>query len=341
LVIEAEKLEGRAGASDPVLQMCLGVVVKRYRHAMAQLQAITAGVHQDDEAPFAWPATATCDADPAFAAAAETLREEHDLSRGLRADEFALFYQPIVDLRSRRLAGFEALMRWHHPQRGLVPPGNFIPMAEAGGLIVELTRWALAEIGRVLPLVLAAERENPAGTDTLFMTVNISAADLMQDGFPAAVCDTLANAGIAPARLKVELTESMIMTDVKHATQTLRVFAQAGIGVAIDDFGTGYSSLSSLASLPISTLKVDRSFVKSMLHDATHRRIVNTILHLAAELGVPVVAEGIEGEAEAAALTSLHCEYGQGYLFGRPMPQADMLATIRSWQPPLTAGETR
>ena len=236
-----------------------------------------------------------------------------------------------MHLRSRRLAGFEALVRWHHPERGLVLPGAFIPAAEAGGLIVELTAWCLAEVGRVLPDILAAASANPGATEKLFVSVNVSGHELTQAGFSDGLHSMLRTTGVAPAALKVEVTESTLMQDPKRAGMALAACRALGMGIAIDDFGTGYSSLSYLSALPVTTLKVDRSFVQPMARNPTSRRIVHTILRLADELGISAVAEGIEHEAEAAALAAMGCEYGQGYLFGRPAPLRATIDLIGGW----------
>ena len=164
------------------------------------------------------------------------------------------------------------------------------------------------------------------------MSVNVSGHDLVQAGFGEGIRTLLRTSGIAPGSLKIEVTESTLMRDPERAGLALDACRALGMGVAIDDFGTGYSSLSYLSTLPVTTLKVDRSFVQPMLSKPTSRRIVHTILRLAEELDIPAVAEGIEHEAEAAALTSMGCEYGQGYLFGRPVPLRPTLDLIASWR---------
>ena len=223
-------------------------------------------------------------------------------------------------------------MRWHHPQRGLVCPADFIPVAENSGLIVGLTNWAMEEVGRVFPeIMLAGLNDPPRIEGPLFMSVNISGHDLAAASFPQMIAEIAERTGIAPGSLKIEVTESTLMKDPERAAATLAECRQAGFGIAIDDFGTGYSSLSYLSTLPVTTLKVDRAFVRAMLSDQTSRRIVQTILRLAEELDIPVVAEGIEQAEEADILTDMGCAFGQGYLFGRPMPLDAAVATTRTW----------
>ena len=269
-----------------------------------------------------------------YTAAVSVLTLERDIERGLHNQEFEAFLQPIVNLGDRSLAGFEALVRWRHPDRGLLSPADFIPVAESSGLVVQITEWMLGEVVRMIPSLTDARRAQHEGdglgsrADKLFVSVNVSGHDLLQPGFADTVMRVLRAGLIDPQCLKLEVTESMLMKDPAGAGRILQTCRDHGMGIAVDDFGTGYSSLSYLSTLPITTLKIDRSFVKSLVTDPTNRKIVNTISFLARELEIPVVAEGIESEAEAKLLAGMHCEYGQGYLFGRPMPMTEALALI-------------
>ena len=327
--ITADQIAHRIAQTDPILRMCLGVVIARYRESIARIGQ-------------GGPATAAAPAAPPedFHAALGTLSLETELRRALARDEFELFFQPIVRLPSRRLAGFEALIRWRHPTRGLVPPGDFIPVAEAGGIIGGVTDWALAEVGRAFPAIMTAALANAGPVEPLFMTVNISGHDLGRTGFAEAVAQGLAAAGIAPESVKLEVTESVLMNNPDQAVAALAACRRLGLGVALDDFGTGYSSLSYLGTLPITTLKIDRSFVSSMADAPASRRIVAMILRLAEELEIPVVAEGVEDAGQARMLGDLGCGFGQGYLFGRPQPLAPTLALAREWRaaPPAATG---
>ncbi|GJD95602.1 EAL domain-containing protein [Methylobacterium iners] len=320
--ITEDQIRYRTSQLDPILRMFLGVVLARYRDLMPLLNRSGPG---SDLAAGTAPVGSN--------AAIARLMMERDLRRGLEAGELELFFQPIVRLASGSIAGFEALMRWRHPERGLVPPIEFIPVAEESGLIVEITQWALSEVGRVLPEIMRAALHNVAELEgPPFMSVNVSGHDLALVGFPATIADMLARTGLAPESLKIEITESILMHDPAKAAQALELCRESGMGIAIDDFGTGYSSLSYLTNLPITTLKVDRAFVQAMMREPRSRKVVQTILRLADELGIPVVAEGIEAEAEAEALVAMGCAFGQGYLFGRPTPLPETLTLTRAWR---------
>ena len=325
VIITEEQIAHRIAQTDPILRMCLGVVLSRYRQTVAILEQMQGSVP---------PPIPGADSPPSelVASALETLSLEREIRAGLQNGEFELFFQPIVRLSNRRLAGFEALMRWRHPTRGLVPPIAFIPAAEASGLIVELTARAFAEVGRVFPEMMLAALNNPHALDgPLFMTVNVSGRDLAGASFPEMIAEFLERTQIPPGSLKIEVTESMLMDDPERATATLEQCRNTGLGIAIDDFGTGYSSLSYLSTLPVTTLKIDRAFVRTLLADQTSRDIVQTILRLADDLSVTVVAEGIEQGAEADVLGAMGCAFGQGYHFGRPVPLSETMQVIANW----------
>ena len=326
IAITKRQLEQRIDDTDPILRMCLGVVIERYRETLKM-------VRPDAVSPP--PATARTVPAAAFDAAVAVLTLEREIERGLLRDEFELFLQPIVLLGERTLAGFEALARWNHPTRGLLTPASFIPVAESSGLVVQITEWMLREAVSAVRVLLGAGatargRDDGPGDEPLFVSVNVSGHDLVQPGFADGVMRVLREAALPPHHLKLEVTESMLMKDPARAGSILDACRRHGMGIAVDDFGTGYSSLSHLSTLPITTLKIDRCFVQAMLADPTSRKIVNTIRLLARELDIPVVAEGIERETEAAALDAIGCEYGQGYLFGRPMPVPEAIVFLRA-----------
>ena len=255
------------------------------------------------------------------AAAMRRLDLENDLRLALAAGEFRLFYQPIVDLVSDGLVGWEALVRWHHPERGLIPPSEFIPVAEETGLIVPLGRWVLEEACR------QARLWQPAASGTpLIMNVNLSGRQFQQPSLVADVNEALDAAGLDPRSLKLEITESVVMQDVDAASAILAALSEVGVRIAIDDFGTGYSSLAYLKRFPIETLKIDRSFVSGIVNDPHDAAIVRGVVALAKSLGLTVTAEGIETIAQQRQLVEVGCDLGQGYLFGRPAP-----ATSRTW----------
>jgi EAL domain-containing protein (putative c-di-GMP-specific phosphodiesterase class I) len=248
-----------------------------------------------------------------------------DLQRALESGQFDLHYQPIVRLADSRVAGMEALLRWRHPERGLVVPGDFIPFAEETGLIVPIGRWVLQEACRQAKAVQRLWNEEPP----LYMCVNLSVKQLQHSDVIADVRDALADSGLDPGLLTIEITESMLIDDPEIAVVKLNELRSLGVRIAMDDFGTGYSSLSYLHSFPIDVLKIDRSFIGRMSAGDQALQIVRTIIELARVLNIDVVAEGIETSEQYHLLRQLGCRFGQGYLFARPMPAEQVSALLR------------
>ncbi|HCY17149.1 MAG: hypothetical protein A2Z93_06530 [Curvibacter sp. GWA2_64_110] len=237
-----------------------------------------------------------------------------DLRQGLQRQELLLHYQPVVDVRGRT-TGFEALVRWQHPQRGLVGPGDFIDLAEQTGLILPIGQWVLLAACRQL----VAWRAQPA-TRELSLSVNVSARQFRRSDFVAQVLAALHDTGADPQRLKLELTESVLLSDVEDAIRKMSTLRDSGVRFALDDFGTGYSSLAYLKRLPLDQLKIDQSFVRDVLTDVNDAAIVRTILALAHSMDLVAVAEGVETEGQRQFLLDNGCTVFQGYLFGRPAP---------------------
>ena len=247
------------------------------------------------------------------------LRLENDLRRALRRKEFFLVYQPIVSLRNGRLAGFETLVRWNHPRRGLVSPGEFIPVAEETGMILDLGQWVLDQACTVMSRWQNVHRE----ARDLSLSVNVSGRQFAKSGLSEDVLRVVGDTGLDPARLKLEITETAIMTSPGSSVQKLQRMRQDGIRFSVDDFGTGYSSLGYLQKFPLDDLKIDLSFVRALETAPENLEIVRTIIGLAHNLGLSVVAEGIETERQRDMLAALKCEYGQGYLFSKPISEAE------------------
>ncbi len=240
---------------------------------------------------------------------------ETDLRRALKRGELELHYQPLVDLGTGSLSGFEALARWQHPDLGFISPVDFIPVAEESGLIVPLGRWALEEAAKTI-----AAWDGRLKSDADFkISVNMSAVQMQRDDVVEAVSSALAGAGIAGERMMLELTESAFINDPDGAKRLLESLKALDTNLAMDDFGTGYSNLAYLQQLPIDVLKIDRSFVSGMLIDKDKRAIVRTVLSLARALGMKTTAEGIESEEISEVLRRLGCSVGQGYYFARPL----------------------
>ncbi|MEA3000008.1 MAG: hypothetical protein QOK17_1841 [Sphingomonadales bacterium] len=243
---------------------------------------------------------------------------ETELRRSIEAGGLDLAFQPLVDLQTGIVSGFEALARWSHPSRGPISPTEFIPVAEESGLIVPLGRWAIDH-------ALATLRgwDDQAGAPLPFpVSVNLSAIQITRDDVPRLVEEALARHGLGGERLTLELTESAIVNDPARATAVLEALQELKVRVAMDDFGTGYTSLAYLQRLPIDVLKIDRSFVSDMLADSDSVAIVRAILSLAAALGMETTAEGIDSLGLAAALRELGCTHGQGFHFARPLAPA-------------------
>lgn len=244
-----------------------------------------------------------------------TLRLEVALRQAVEREEFELHYQPIVDLPSRKLAGFEALARWRHPRRGLVSPAEFIPVAEQTGLIVPIGRWAIREAVRQL----GRWNRTLEGVGPLTMSVNLSGRQIADPRLLEEIENALREHQIPDGHLRLELTESVLMDNAEPTHRILAALRQAGVQVWVDDFGTGYSSLSYLHRFPVDGLKIDKSFVDALDGGNGGSAMVRTILSLAENLGVGVVAEGIETRVQADQLADLGCPRGQGYLFGKPV----------------------
>jgi diguanylate cyclase (GGDEF)-like protein len=253
------------------------------------------------------------------------LKMEADLEQAIRSGELVLHYQPEIDLATRTIAGFEALVRWHHPERGMISPGEFIPLAEESGLILPLADWGLTEACRQM----SAWRESlPKGGQPLRVSVNLSARQFGRPGLAEHIAEVLAKTSLSADNLRLEVTESSLMSNPETALETMEDLKTLGVGLHMDDFGTGYSSLNHLHRYPFDTLKIDRSFIQGIAEEQDSIEIVGTILDLARSLEMDVVAEGIETAEQAERLKSLGCRLGQGYYFSRPMDAAAIGAML-------------
>lgn len=254
---------------------------------------------------------------------ADTLRLENKLRRAIEQEQFVLHYQPKVECSTGRVTGLEALIRWHDPESGLVPPGQFIPILEETGMILDAGAWAI----RKALIESRAWRLTHGGS--LRIAVNVSAIQLRQRDFVDTVRRAVEGLGIAAVQLDLEITESMIMNDIDENVKKLQAIRQMGVNIAVDDFGTGHSSLAYLAKLPVNALKIDRSFVATMKTSTHSMTIVSTIISLAHALDLKVIAEGVETEEQANLLRLLKCDEMQGYLFSRPLPADKVQSFLR------------
>jgi EAL domain-containing protein (putative c-di-GMP-specific phosphodiesterase class I) len=244
---------------------------------------------------------------------------ELDLRQALANGQLRLDYQPIFDLTKERISGFEALLRWHHPDRGLIPPAEFIPIAEDTGLIVAIGEWVMHE----------ACRQAAQWSDPIRIAVNVSPLQFRSPGFSNVVFQALARSGIAPSRLEIEITESIFLEGAAPTIHLLHRLRSLGVRVALDDFGTGYSSLSYLRSFPFDKIKIDRSFVIGVATDDGAAAIVRAIVDLANALHMETTAEGVEDEQQFTKLKEQGCGSIQGYLFSRPIHSDEVAMLLK------------
>ncbi len=328
LRVSREEFSRRLDSTDPVVRMIMRVIMTRYRDTIARAEnpsglPMPPGLLESHE-----------QADTGHAAAINAIKVNLELREALAHQQLRLFYQPIIDLQNMRLAGFEALMRWQHPEKGLVSPAVFIPVAEETGLIVDMSRWALDVACADVKRLKAAVRADVAPVDPLFVSVNFSVKDFADSGFFHHINSTLTRQQTDPANIHLEITESLLMQAPEMAKDALERCRVRGISVSIDDFGSGYSSLSYLHAFPIDTLKIDQSFIRSMRSSPASLVLVKSIIGLARNLNMKIIAEGIETREEARVVRDLGCHECQGYWFARPMPLDDALAFARDWQVP-------
>jgi EAL domain-containing protein (putative c-di-GMP-specific phosphodiesterase class I) len=252
----------------------------------------------------------------------ERMSLEHRLEQALAQKQFVLHYQPTVSLRNGRIEGAEALLRWNDPASGMVPPGQFIPILESSGMILEVGEWVLKEAAAQLL------RWRLQDLPRVRVAVNVSPVQLRRREFVAAVLEAVARGTANSVDLDLEITESMLTDEIDSTAHKLQRLRSAGVRVALDDFGTGYSSLSRLARLPIDTLKIDRSFVQGITEDHSSRAVAATIISLAHAFNMKATAEGVETKAQLDLLRDLGCDSVQGYLVSRPLPAAEFEALL-------------
>ncbi|QAS83284.1 EAL domain-containing protein (plasmid) [Rhizobium acidisoli] len=294
-----------------IIALRLGLVQAGPLRAEAALGAAESALDTAKKTSEAWSIY-----NPAIALRQARLRRlETDIRAGLRDQQFFLLYQPQVDLSSGRFVGAEALLRWRHPELGVISPAEFIPIAESSGLICNIGRWVLTE-------ACAEASRWPFGT----VSVNMSPVQFDRSDVEADVRLALSTSGLPASRLCIELTESVFLNDSGRSVEKMAAARGMGVSLALDDFGTGYSSMSYLADLPLDKLKIDQSFVRRMTGAQGVLEIVKAIVFLARGLNLEIVAEGVEGEAEEALLRQLECQTGQGYLFGKPQIASEMIA---------------
>lgn len=325
--ISREDFTRRVDSADPVLKMVMRVIMTRYRDMISRTDGF--------KLPHAGTAAEDAEnSDEIHEIAMSTIKIHNELKAALARNELLLYYQPIIDLQKMKIAGFEALMRWKHPEKGMISPGIFIPVAEESGLIVELSKWALGvSCDAAKNLQNAAKAELTSGAP-LFVSVNFSVKDFSDGDFFKQIETTLDKKSTRPEQIHLEITESLLMEAPEAAKVALEKCRAHGVCVSIDDFGSGYSSLSYLHYFPIDTLKIDQSFIRSMTSHEASYVLVKSIIGLARNLNMKVIAEGIETQEEAKAVRDLGCEQCQGFWFSKPLPFDDALKFVQNWQAP-------
>jgi EAL domain-containing protein (putative c-di-GMP-specific phosphodiesterase class I) len=312
----------RLRTTDPVIQMISQVILTRYRDMLRRAEIF--GESNSYPPPEMVEKDYTAQTD-----VVESVKIANEFRDALNNNQLMLYYQPIIDLAKGDVVGFEALMRWNHPEQGFISPGVFIPIAESSGLIVDASKWALEEACRAL-----SRMEHVLGkSGVLQMNVNFSSHDFAEADFVENVIGTVRNCGVKPEQVKLEITERLLIQQPDNAKATLQRCRDLGMGIAIDDFGTGYSSLSYLYYFPIETLKIDQSFIRAMFREERSLELVKSIIGLGKNLGLTVVAEGVEHAEEAALLSAMGCDTAQGYHFAKPLPEADVIKLLNAWDP--------
>lgn len=309
--------------TDPVIQYLLKLLLERFRSSNPGLKAASSTIAPEEQIePLPVPPKNT----DYHATAIRTLLLVHDLSKAIDTNQLVLFYQPIMLMEDRSLAGFEALVRWRHPTLGLVSPVEFIPLAEKTGLIKRIGQWVLNQAAKdwkeLRTFCDCDEQQTP------FISINLSSPELFEPNIVESIQSIMAEHGVPMNELRIELTESILISNLSQVSAALKRLRAQGVGIALDDFGTGYAGLDYLQSLPFSCIKIDRAFVQQMEGSARSLQIVRSALELSRLLGMTSVAEGIEDEDTANALAQMGCTFAQGFHYGKPMA----ISKIAAWQ---------
>ena len=324
LRIDRVHIQALLGRADPVIQYLLKLLLERFRSANPT-SSKALGTHttaEDNVEPLPTPPNGT----DYHATAIRTLLLVHDLSKAIDTDQLVLFYQPIMLMEDQSLAGFEALVRWRHPTLGLVSPVEFIPLAEKTGLIKRIGQWVLNQAAKDwAELRTFCDSDDP---QTPFISINLSSPELFEPNIVESIQSIMEQYGVPMDELRIELTESILISNLGQVSAALKRLRAQGVGIALDDFGTGYAGLDYLQNLPFTCIKIDKSFVQQMDQSSRSLQIVRSALELSRLLGMTSVAEGIEDEDTAKALGQMGCTYAQGFHYAKPMA----LSKIAAWQ---------
>ena len=320
-VVSREQLMERLNNAEPMLRMLVRVIIARYRTGISQTRS--AGMHSQLNAPL--PADTMSNETQTLAVG--KFRQENELRHALENNELEVYYQPLVHMQTETWAGFEALTRWNHPNKGPISPMEFITLAEETTLIIPIGLYVLRQACADMVNLQQERKKVMPDAPPLFIGVNVSSKQIAEVDFIEKIADIVAETGLPPASLKLEITESMTV-DYRQVINWVRRCRALGFTVAIDDFGTGYSSMEHLLELDVDTLKIDQAFIKKMHEDPKARKLVIGMVQLAKALGFLIVAEGIETEEDNMALKAMSVEYGQGYHIGKPQSAEEIRERI-------------
>ena len=310
----------RLEQTDAVLRMTIQVILTRYRDMLnrSNLKNPTdSSIAETQELSYFEQTDAV-----------ETIRIANEFMVALKNNEISLHYQPIIDFQTGEVHGFEALMRWIHPEKGFISPGVFIPVIENNGQIIEASKWAFKEACSALKRI----QEKSGYKRELHMSVNFSSEDFSSPDFVDNMYNALSETDVKPQQLHLEITERILMAQPEKAKETLAMCRKAGMGISIDDFGTGYSSLNYLHAYPINTLKIDQSFVRDMQEKKNSRELVRSIITLGQNLNMSIIAEGVEQIEEAEILKEMGCHFAQGYYYAKPVPEDEVIEVLKNWK---------
>ncbi len=322
LEITKDDFSRRLEGADSVLRMTIQVILTRYRDMLKRSdlkkQSKDGSGAENTERDYLEQADAV-----------ETIRIANEFMEALENDEISLYYQPIIDLQNGEIYGFEALMRWIHPEKGFISPGVFIPIIEDNGQIIKASNWAFKEACNALKRIQAETQYHR----DLHMSVNFSTEDFSAPDFVDNTHETIKETKLPTSQIHLEITERILMAQPEKAKETLAMCREAGMGISIDDFGTGYSSLNYLHAYPINTLKIDQSFIRDLQVKKNSKELVRSIITLGHNLDMSIIAEGVEQIEEAQMLKKMGCHYAQGFYFAKPVPEKDVIETVANWKP--------
>jgi EAL domain-containing protein (putative c-di-GMP-specific phosphodiesterase class I) len=316
-------IETKLTKVDPVIKYLLHLVLKRFRNMHYRLS------RSDLLTPEIEDIGSDDDLSSTQQNMVQHIRIGSDIKGALTRDEFLVYYQPIIAIKHGQLAGFEALIRWEHPEYGLVAPNQFLGVLEDTGLIYPVSLWIAERACRDLETILKEYHKNTGSQASYFVAINLSANQLVNAEHMAQLANIFHSSGIDPAYIKLEVTETVMIEELEQARQVLFTFRDQGFRVSLDDFGTGYSSLSHLQKFPVDDIKIDRSFISRMFTDNSSMQIVRAAIDLAKTLDLGVVAEGAENKEDVDQLIELGCSYCQGYYFAKPLSLAETLEYIK------------